>query len=290
VEGPHIYGKDGYYYLLVAEGSGQINHAATIARSKTLNGTWESSPHNPLVSNNNTDQYFQTVGQANLFQDVDRNWWGVALTSRGGPILYNKSIFPMGRETALYSVSWPQNGWPVAEQVRGEMIGPLPPSRRAESLSDIGLVVGKAGKVDFERKSGIPEDWLFYRAPFDASSFKVSLAGHSNTLRITSSRENLTSDSSFNASLGGVNAVFRRQEHTYFNYTVDLNPCFGKNEGYELGVLNFLDQFQHVDLGNGKLQPNFWFRAESICASMPSEIVTLVPKTWLSQNVCVRIS
>lgn len=296
LEGPHIYKKDGYYYLLAAEGGTQINHAATIARSKTLNGTWESSTHNPLVSNKDTDQYFQTVGHADLFQDADKNWWGVALTSRGGPVLYNESIFPMGRETALYPVSWPENGWPVADQVRGEMSGPLPPSQHAESLPGIGPVVGKAEKVDFKRGSSIPEDWLFYRAPFDASSFEVSPKGHSNTLRITSSRANLTSDASFNASLEGVNAVFRRQEHTYFNYTVDLDPCFNQNVGHELGVSNFLNQFQHVDLGivyletDGKLQANFRFRANSIRAPMPSEIVTRVPQQWLSQNVRVRIS
>lgn len=295
-EGPHIYKRDGYYYLLIAEGGTQIGHAATVARSKSLNGTWESSPHNPLVSNKNTAQYFQTVGHADLFQDADKNWWGVALTTRGGPVLYNESIFPMGRETALYPVSWPKNGWPVADQVRGQMSGPLPSTQPAKSLPGIGPVVGKAEKVDFKSGSSIPNDWLFYRAPFDDRSFQISPKGHPNTLQIVSSRANLTSDASFNASLEGVNAVFRRQEHTFFNYTVHLQPCFGQNVGDELGVSNFLNQFQHVDVGivylqvNGALQAHFRFRANSIRAPMPREIITPVPKAWLQDTIRVRIS
>ncbi len=37
-EGPHMYRKDGYYYLLVAEGGTQLGHMATVARSKDLRG------------------------------------------------------------------------------------------------------------------------------------------------------------------------------------------------------------------------------------------------------------
>jgi beta-xylosidase len=41
-EGPHIYKKDGYYYLLVAEGGTELGHSAVIARSKSIRGPWES--------------------------------------------------------------------------------------------------------------------------------------------------------------------------------------------------------------------------------------------------------
>lgn len=96
-EGPHLYKKDGYYYLMIAEGGTQLGHAATVARSTSLRGPWEASPSNPLVSNAGTDEYFQTVGHADLFQDAAGNWWGVALSTRGGPALYDELIFPMGK-------------------------------------------------------------------------------------------------------------------------------------------------------------------------------------------------
>lgn len=58
-EGLQIFKKDGYYYLLIAEGSTQLGHRASMVRSRSLKGTWEASPNNPLVSNSPTNEYFQ---------------------------------------------------------------------------------------------------------------------------------------------------------------------------------------------------------------------------------------
>jgi beta-xylosidase len=84
-EGPHLYKKDGWYYLLIAEGGTEMDHAVTIARSKDVFGPYESYAGNPIITNRNTSEYFQTVGHADLFQDVAGNWWGVALATRSGP-------------------------------------------------------------------------------------------------------------------------------------------------------------------------------------------------------------
>lgn len=37
-EGPHIYKKDGYYYLLISEGGTELAHRLTIARSRSIYG------------------------------------------------------------------------------------------------------------------------------------------------------------------------------------------------------------------------------------------------------------
>ncbi|KAK6839335.1 Xylosidase : arabinofuranosidase [Apiospora arundinis] len=302
-EGPHIYRKDGWYYLLVAEGGTQLNHSATLARSKSLapNATWEAAPGNPLVSNRGTNEYFQTVGHADLFRDGAGNWWGIALSTRGGPKLYNDLIFPMGRETVLYPVSWPAGEWPVAEQVRGTMKGPLPLISGPVS-EGIGPVVGAADVVDFEPGSAIPNNWIYWRAPFNPDTFAVSVDGHPNTLLITAARANLTADATFNASHEGLSAVFRRQEHTYFNFSVDLHvgaSIIGRAEGDELGVSNFLNQDQHVDIGivnlaaanSTSLVPHFRVRANSVrYAPIPEPIIKPVPCAWLkSDDAVVRL-
>ena len=49
-EGPHIYKKDGYYYLLISEGGTEIAHKLTIARSKKIDGPYESCPRNPIFT------------------------------------------------------------------------------------------------------------------------------------------------------------------------------------------------------------------------------------------------
>ena len=56
-EGPHIYKKDGWYYLLAAEGGTGLQHMVTIARSRNIDGPFESNPANPVLTNANTTSY-----------------------------------------------------------------------------------------------------------------------------------------------------------------------------------------------------------------------------------------
>lgn len=53
-EGPHLYRKDGWYYLLAAEGGTGLGHSVIMARSKNLTGPYESNPANPVLTNANT--------------------------------------------------------------------------------------------------------------------------------------------------------------------------------------------------------------------------------------------
>jgi beta-xylosidase len=73
-EGPHIYYKDGFYYMLTAEGGTGVDHMVTMARSKSIHGPYEANPRNPVLTNANTTNYFQTVGHADIFQDSNGNW------------------------------------------------------------------------------------------------------------------------------------------------------------------------------------------------------------------------
>ncbi|KAK1671291.1 glycosyl hydrolase [Colletotrichum godetiae] len=281
-EGPHIYRKDEYYYLLIAEGGTQLNHSATVARSKSIKGPWEA-----------------TVGHADLFQDSVGNWWGVALSTRGGPDLYNSLNYPMGRETVLFPVSWPAGGWPIADKVRGNMSGPLPDKSFVEP--GVGPFVGKADVEDFESGSTIPSHWISWRAPFNASSLTVSPQGHEGTLQMTASRANLTRDANFNVTTEGVTSVFRRQEHTFFEFSVDIELGFGKSAGDEVGISNYVNPNQHVDLGiiyqaaesneGDKLEPHFQLRARSINNSTaPDPRVLPIPQEMLGRAIRVRIS
>jgi hypothetical protein len=44
--------------------------------------------------------------------------WGVALSTRSGPEYIN---YPMGRETVMTAVSWPEGEFPRWTPVQGEM-------------------------------------------------------------------------------------------------------------------------------------------------------------------------
>ncbi|KAI8212542.1 Non-reducing end alpha-L-arabinofuranosidase BoGH43A [Colletotrichum sp. SAR 10_76] len=70
-EGPHVYFKDGWYYLLTAEASTFEGHQINIARSKDIWGPYESCPNNPLLTAFEKDEDVRWAGHGDLFQDVE---------------------------------------------------------------------------------------------------------------------------------------------------------------------------------------------------------------------------
>ena len=106
-EAPHIFEKDGWFYLTLAEGGTREGHMVTILRSETIGGPYTPCPANPVLTNRNIKSPLQSVGHADFFADKNGNWWAVALATR--PI---KHFTLLGRETILLPVDW-QNGWPV---------------------------------------------------------------------------------------------------------------------------------------------------------------------------------
>lgn len=112
VEGPHIYKRNGYYYLLTAEGGTSYGHMVTIARSKNIWGPFESDPANPILSNRYAYSIISGTGHADMVEAADGSWWMVHLAFR--PII--DQIHTTGRETCLEPVEWNEEGWPVVNK------------------------------------------------------------------------------------------------------------------------------------------------------------------------------
>ena len=111
-EGPHIYKKDGYYYLLISEGGTELAHHLTIARSKNIEGPYESNPANPILTNCSRlgqSLQIQGTGHGDLVQAANGSWWMVFLAYRN----YGGSYHHLGRETYLAPVEWKEGEWPV---------------------------------------------------------------------------------------------------------------------------------------------------------------------------------
>ena len=241
-EGPHIYKKEGYYYLLIAEGGTELGHMVTIARSRKVSGPYESYTKNPILTNRNTSEYIQTVGHADLFQDGSGNWWGVALGTRSGPEWVN---YPMGRETVLFPVRWGKNEWPLLEPVRSKMTGWLRPPT-TKQISGMGALLQDPDYTIVTPEGGIPSHFVHWRFPKERA-YTLLHRGNNSYLKLEPSRANLTS----NAELGmAADQTFigRRQVDTKFRFEVniDFSPTV---EEEEVGVTVFLTQLQHVDLG-----------------------------------------
>lgn len=104
VEGPHIYFKDGYYYLLCSEGGTEMAHSLTMARSKNIYGPYESNPANPILTNCNfKGQYkqIQGTGHGDLVRASDGSWWITFLAYRN----FGGAYHHLGRETYLAPVT-----------------------------------------------------------------------------------------------------------------------------------------------------------------------------------------
>ncbi|MDD6486481.1 MAG: glycoside hydrolase family 43 protein [Spirochaetales bacterium] len=121
-EGPHIYKKDGWYYLIHAEGGTSVEHAVSVARCKTMEGEWEGKKANPILTHRQLGLTAGVinVGHADLFCSKEGNWRMVCLGSRpyGDGELGGGRCCNMGRETFLVPVHW-EDDWPVVARETG---------------------------------------------------------------------------------------------------------------------------------------------------------------------------
>ncbi len=124
VEGPHLYQRDGWYYLMTAEGGTFYGHAVTIARSRAIDGPYELSPHHPLLTaQGQSPAGLQRAGHASLVDAGNGEWYIAHLCGR--PLEWRESAPSkppsdydaaglhsiLGRETALQRVEWTPEGW-----------------------------------------------------------------------------------------------------------------------------------------------------------------------------------
>ncbi|WP_339644503.1 glycoside hydrolase family 43 protein, partial [uncultured Pelagibacterium sp.] len=83
VEGPHLYKRDGWYYLLTAEGGTGYEHAATLARSRNIDGPYELHPDMYLVTaKDNPLNPLQRAGHGDIVETPDGQTYLVHLTGR----------------------------------------------------------------------------------------------------------------------------------------------------------------------------------------------------------------
>ncbi|WP_288444747.1 glycoside hydrolase family 43 protein [uncultured Chryseobacterium sp.] len=106
IEGPHIYKKNGKYYLMCAEGGTGGNHSEVIFMSDSPKGPYVPADNNPIL----TQRYFPKdrkekvdwAGHADLVETPEGQYYGVFLAIR--PNVSNR--VNKGRETFILPVDW----------------------------------------------------------------------------------------------------------------------------------------------------------------------------------------
>ncbi|OAN62256.1 glycoside hydrolase family 43 protein [Sphingomonas sp. TDK1] len=112
IEGPHVFKKDGWYYLTAAEGGTSVNHSQVVFRSKELLGPYVPFAGNPILTQRDLDPKrpnpVTSTGHATLVQTQKGDWWATFLGVRP----YADDFYNTGRETFLLPVTWSE-GWPM---------------------------------------------------------------------------------------------------------------------------------------------------------------------------------
>ncbi len=229
-EGPHLYKVKGTYYLIAATGGTESRHQEVVARSKSPWGPFESSPHNPMLTERDDPKSpIQCAGHADLIDAPDGSWWAVFLGTRP-----HEGMSVLGRETFLAPVTWTEDGWPVvgkSHHVAMEMEAPnLPPPPR----------MPKPGDRENFRASRVGPKWLHIRN-CDPKNF--SFEERKGYLRIKAAKDGLDNRWEEPAFLGQRQPAFRFTVRTdmEFKPTQDgeeAGLCVRANEGnhYEIGI------------------------------------------------------
>ncbi len=228
-EGPHIYKKDGWYYLMAAEGGTEEAHSETIARSNNIRGPYTENPANPILAHANAagqGNPIQGVGHADMIEAHDGSRW---IVFHGYRNISDKVHHILGRETCLAPVSWPKNGWPVVNGngvANVEMTCPTLPLKPFPA---------KPARTEFDSEK-LGFEWNYIQNP-DENNF--SLSARKGFLRLKGSEQtiNTRNTSTFTG---------RRLQDFYFTATtrVEFDP---KNKNEEAGLI-LLNNGSHFDI------------------------------------------
>jgi alpha-N-arabinofuranosidase len=212
IEAPHIYKKDGHYYLMCAEGGTGGWHSEVIFISDNPKGPYKPAPSNPIL----TQRYFGNertnkvdwAGHADLVKGTDNKYYGVFLAVRPN----EKARVNTGRETFILPVDW-SGEFPVFENG----LIPLEPKLKMPKG-----VENKTGKDDFFPNGNftftdnftsekLDYRWIGLRGPREAF---VSLTKKGLLIK------------PFQANIKEVkptSTLFYRQQHSSFSFSTTLN-------------------------------------------------------------------
>ncbi len=240
-EGPHIYKKDGYYYMMLAEGGTEHGHHVNILRSKSLFGPYEANPANPILTHFSMkmqNSNIQGLGHADFVQGKDGSWWMTCLGYRTSGYL----LHVMGRETMLAPVRWNKDGWPVVNEdgtLSTNMkcatlpLFPMPQAPKREEFN----YIKRDAPADSYHSIGLTMGWMSIGNPILKN---YSLKEHNGWLRLRPTTQTLDSPMS-------PTFVARRQTEMKFEATAKFDVSH-LDEGLQAGITAYAAPLNHYDV------------------------------------------
>lgn len=215
IEAPHIYKKNGRYYLMCAEGGTGGWHSEVIFVSDKPKGPYKPAPGNPIL----TQRYFPKdradkvdwAGHADLVQGPNGKFYGVFLGIRPN----EKDRVNTGRETFILPVDW-SGEFPVFEN---GLVPMKPKLKLPEGVQNNTAEPGFFPNGNFTYRENFTSEqldyrWIGLRGPREAFISRVK-----NGLRISPFETNIKERKP-------TSTLFYRQQHKtfYFETTLDFRP------------------------------------------------------------------
>ncbi|PIB93489.1 glycoside hydrolase family 43 protein [Caulobacter sp. FWC2] len=173
-EAPHLYKRDGWYYLVTAEGGTGWGHTMTLARSRSLDGPYDLHPDTYLLTSRDRPHVaLQRAGHGDLVETADGETYAVYLVGRPLP---NRGRCPLGRETAIQKLVWGEDGWPRTLDGSGDPTLETPAPDLPEQPWPATPV-----RADFDGPD-LPIDFQWLRTPYPEELF--SLTAKPGSLRL----------------------------------------------------------------------------------------------------------
>lgn len=211
IEAPHLYKKDGKYYLMCAEGGTGGWHSEVIFISDSPKGPFIPAPSNPIL----TQRYFgrerenkvDWAGHADIVEGPGGKYYGVFLAVRPN----EKHRVNTGRETFILPVDW-SGTFPVFEN------GLIPIEPKLEMPKGVKNRTGENGYFpngNFTFEDDFASEKLDYRW--------IGLRGPREKF-ISTSKKGLKIEP-FNTNIKEVkptSTLFHRQQHNSFSFATNI--------------------------------------------------------------------
>ncbi len=165
-EAPHLYKRNGWYYLITAEGGTGWGHAVTMCRSRTLTGPYELHPDTYiLTSRHRPDAPLQRAGHADLVDTAAGETYIAYLCGRP---LKNRGRCVLGRETALQPMVWGKDDWLRTTDGQGiPQLNPPGPALPAHPFPASPV------RHDFD-STRLPAEFQWLRSPWPDELFSLT--------------------------------------------------------------------------------------------------------------------
>jgi len=220
IEAPHLYKKDGKYYLMCAEGGTGGWHSEVIFKSDNPKGPFIPAPGNPIL----TQRYFPKdrknkvdwAGHADLVEGPGGKYYGVFLAVRPN----EENRVNTGRETFILPVDW-SGEFPVFENG----LIPIEPKLKLPKG-----VKNKTGQNDF-----IPNGNFTFNDNFTSEKLDYKWIGlrgpREEFIEVTKKGLQINPFANNIKQVAPTSTLFLRQMHNNFSYsvTMDYKPASEKD-------------------------------------------------------------